>query len=85
MAPLPLASFLSSLIMLSSGTMKPLKNRKPGQQLAFLPYPDIEPLAETMLAFANNSGGLIVLGRWSFKELFSIGNTGSCLVEIGHV
>ena len=48
--------------MLSSGTMKPLKNRKPGQQLAFLPYPDIEPLAETMLAFANNSGGLIVLG-----------------------
>ncbi|MFT5195009.1 MAG: ATP-dependent DNA helicase RecG [Candidatus Promineifilaceae bacterium] len=48
--------------MLSSKIMKPLKNRKPGQQLAFLPYPDIEPLAETMLAFANNSGGLIVLG-----------------------
>ncbi|MEM7801481.1 MAG: ATP-binding protein [Chloroflexota bacterium] len=37
-------------------------NRKPGQQLAFLPYVDIEPLAETMVAFANSSGGMIILG-----------------------
>ena len=42
--------------------MKPLKNKKQGQQLAFLPYPDVEPLAECLVALANSAGGLIVLG-----------------------
>ena len=42
--------------------MKPLKNKKQGQQLAFLPFIDVEPLAECLVAFANGSGGLIVLG-----------------------
>ena len=42
--------------------MKPLKTQKPGQQLAFLPYPDVEPMAECLVAFANSAGGLIVLG-----------------------
>lgn len=49
--------------------MKPLKNQKPGQQLAFLPYPDVEPLAECMVAFANSAGGLIVLGLDQKGEL----------------
>ncbi|MDJ0753984.1 MAG: ATP-binding protein [Ardenticatenaceae bacterium] len=42
--------------------MRPLRDKKPGQQLAFLPYADIEPLAESLVALANSSGGLIVLG-----------------------
>lgn len=42
--------------------MKPLKNQKPGLQLAFLPTADVEALAECMVAFANGSGGLVVLG-----------------------
>jgi ATP-dependent DNA helicase RecG len=42
--------------------MKPLRQQRPSQQLAFLPYPDVEPLAECLAAFANSSGGLIVLG-----------------------
>lgn len=42
--------------------MKPLRTQKPSQQLAFLPYPDVEPLAECLVAFANSAGGLIVLG-----------------------
>lgn len=37
-------------------------NRSPGQQLAFLPYTDVEPLAEALVAFANSSGGLILFG-----------------------
>lgn len=40
----------------------PLRNKKPGQQLIFLPEADPEQLAEAMVALANASGGLIVLG-----------------------
>jgi ATP-dependent DNA helicase RecG len=40
----------------------PLKNKEPGSRLAFLPTADPEPLAETLVAFANSDGGLIVLG-----------------------
>lgn len=36
--------------------------RKPGARLAFLPAADLEPLAECLVAMANSSGGLIVLG-----------------------
>ncbi len=36
--------------------------RKPGQQLEYLPYPDKDALAETLVAFANSDGGTIVLG-----------------------
>ncbi len=36
--------------------------RRPGQQLEYLPYPDKEALAETLVAFANSDGGTIVLG-----------------------
>lgn len=49
--------------------MKPLKNQKPGQQLAFLPYPDVESLAICMVAFANSAGGLIILGLDAKGEL----------------
>lgn len=42
--------------------MKPLRNQKPGPQLAFLPSANVELLAECLVAFANNLGGLIVLG-----------------------
>ncbi|HZD10662.1 MAG TPA: ATP-binding protein [Candidatus Binatia bacterium] len=42
--------------------MLPLRNRKPGQQLAFLPEPDPEALAENLVALANAGGGLVVLG-----------------------
>ena len=38
-----------------------LKN-KPGQRLAYLPYADVELLAECLVALANGDGGLIVLG-----------------------
>ncbi|GAB4269046.1 MAG: ATP-binding protein [Candidatus Promineifilaceae bacterium] len=34
----------------------------PGQRLAYLPDASLEPLAETLVAFANSDGGLIVLG-----------------------
>jgi ATP-dependent DNA helicase RecG len=37
-------------------------NKRPGQTLAFLPEADVDTLAETLLAFANADGGLIVLG-----------------------
>lgn len=40
----------------------PLRNRKPGQRLAFLPDADPEALAECLVAFANSDGGTIVLG-----------------------
>jgi len=40
----------------------PLRDKKPGQQLSFLPEADPEALAEAMVALANASGGLIVLG-----------------------
>lgn len=39
-----------------------LRNKKPGQRLAFLPTAEVGPLAECMTAFANSDGGLIVLG-----------------------
>lgn len=42
--------------------MLSLKNRKPGQQLAFLPEADPLALAECLVALANASGGLIILG-----------------------
>ena len=35
---------------------------KPGSQLAYLPSAAVDPLAECLVAFANGSGGLIVLG-----------------------
>lgn len=40
----------------------PLREKKPGQQLVFLPEADADALAEAMVALANASGGLIVLG-----------------------
>lgn len=42
--------------------MLPLRNRKPGQQLAFLPEADPKVLAENLVALANASGGLVVVG-----------------------
>ena len=42
--------------------MLPLKIRKPGQQLAFVPEADPEALAENLVALANAAGGLVVLG-----------------------
>ena len=42
--------------------MHPLKDKKQGPQLAFLPFADVEPLAECLVAFANSSGGLVVFG-----------------------
>jgi ATP-dependent DNA helicase RecG len=42
--------------------MVPLRSKKPGQNLVFLPDADAEELAQAMVALANASGGLIVLG-----------------------
>ncbi|HSM58749.1 MAG TPA: ATP-binding protein [Candidatus Sulfomarinibacteraceae bacterium] len=42
--------------------MLPLRNKKQGQQLAFLPEADPLALAECLVALANASGGLIILG-----------------------
>ena len=42
--------------------MLPLRNRKAGQQLAFLPDADPQALAENLVALANASGGLVVVG-----------------------
>lgn len=39
-----------------------LRNKRPGQRLAFLPSADVEALAECLVAFGNGDGGLIVLG-----------------------
>ena len=39
-----------------------LIKQQPGARLAFLPDADVETLAETLVAFANGDGGLIVLG-----------------------
>jgi ATP-dependent DNA helicase RecG len=41
---------------------QPLRDKKPGQQLVFLPEADPDALAEAMVALANASGGLILLG-----------------------
>ncbi len=42
--------------------LKQLLNRHPGQTIAFLPTADPDVLAETMVAFANADGGVIVMG-----------------------
>jgi ATP-dependent DNA helicase RecG len=39
-----------------------LYERRPGQMLAFMPEPEVEPLAETLVAFANSDGGAILIG-----------------------
>lgn len=40
----------------------PLLKQKPGQQLAYLSHPQVENLAQYLVAFANSAGGLVVLG-----------------------
>ncbi|MCS7220640.1 MAG: ATP-binding protein [Anaerolineae bacterium] len=42
--------------------LQTLFRRGPGPQLAFVPTPDPELLAETMVAFANTDGGTILVG-----------------------
>ncbi len=39
-----------------------LVKRGPGQTVAFIPYPEVNALAETMVAFANTDGGTILIG-----------------------
>lgn len=39
-----------------------LLKRGPGQTVAFVPHPDANSLAETMVAFANADGGTILIG-----------------------
>jgi len=39
-----------------------LRERRPGQMLAFMPEPESQPLAETLVAFANSDGGTILIG-----------------------
>lgn len=43
-------------------TLKSLLKQGPGPQLAFLPSPNPESIAETLVAFANGEGGTLVLG-----------------------
>lgn len=43
-------------------TLKTLLRQGPGPRLAFLPDPDPEQIAETLVAFANAEGGTVVLG-----------------------
>ncbi|MEZ4634182.1 MAG: ATP-binding protein [Caldilineaceae bacterium] len=43
-------------------TIKSLLRQGPGPRLAFLPDPDPEEIAATLVAFANSEGGTIVLG-----------------------
>ena len=38
------------------------RERRPGQTLAFMPEPDDQILAETLVAFANSDGGTILIG-----------------------
>ncbi len=42
--------------------MLPLRNRKPGQQLAFVAEADPLAVAENLVALANANGGLLVVG-----------------------
>ena len=39
-----------------------LYERRPGQLLAFMPEPEAQLLAETLVAFANSDGGTILIG-----------------------
>jgi len=39
-----------------------LHEHRPGQMLAFMPEPEVGPLAETLVAFANSDGGTILVG-----------------------
>jgi len=39
-----------------------LEERRPGQMLAFVPEPEVDLLAETLVAFANSDGGTILIG-----------------------
>jgi ATP-dependent DNA helicase RecG len=43
-------------------TLKTLLKQGPGPQLAFLPQPDPEQIAQHLVAFANAEGGTLVLG-----------------------
>jgi len=45
--------------------MDGLLRRTPGLQLAYLPTPDADRLAETLVAFANTDGGTVVIGMTS--------------------
>ena len=42
--------------------LKELLKRGPGQTVAFMPEPEADLLAETMVAFANGDGGTIFIG-----------------------
>ena len=55
--------------------LRTLLNQGPGPQLAFLPSPNPNPLAETLVAFANGEGGTVVLG------LDASGSPGDRLVD----
>ena len=39
-----------------------LNDRRPGQMLAFIPEPEVQLLAETLVALANSDGGTILIG-----------------------
>lgn len=43
--------------------MHPVLAQGPGQQVAYLPYAEPELMAETLTAFANADGGMLILGR----------------------
>ncbi|MEW5961533.1 MAG: ATP-binding protein [Chloroflexota bacterium] len=42
--------------------LEQLLKRGPGQTVAFMPHPEVNLLAETMVAFANADGGTILIG-----------------------
>jgi ATP-dependent DNA helicase RecG len=46
-----------------------LLNQRPGQQLAFLPDAKPDAIAETLTAFANSEGGVLVLGMAADGQL----------------